>query len=146
MHAESQVVRIQVGPFCLILLLVNLHIVESEYLAALPTFVQSSIEQTTELKPELIIDLDDEHGDAVTSSQKCLTLLTVNSGDNQFHLDLLATNGHAKKFLRVLIQHEKKIGPDIGKWKSLMVHRKNAENLFFIRLLSWSELEIVEPS
>ncbi len=68
MHAVSQVVQIQVGPFCLILLLVNLHIVESEYLATLPALALTSLGQTYELKPELIIDLDDGHGDAVTSS------------------------------------------------------------------------------
>lgn len=82
----------------------------------------------------------------MTSSLKCLMLATVNSGDNQFCLDLLASNRYAKKLIGVLIQYQQQIGPDIRQWKSLMVHRENAENLFFIRLLSRSELEIVEPS
>jgi len=47
--------------------LVNLHIVESEYLATLPALALISIGQTKEVKPDLIIDLDDGHGDAVTS-------------------------------------------------------------------------------
>ena len=45
----------------------NLNIAASEYLATLPALVQNSIGQTYELKPELIIHLDDGHGDAVTS-------------------------------------------------------------------------------